>query len=341
MGSNHFSPLSARLNTDKANEVLDNISASTLAHVLEGVAVAAKLSPTIRRLLRTWIQKHDRRYSDINGWWDSIATCSVLKQDEGLSLLAKLIVTVVYLRVNSRANVEFSPQILEMIWKCVHDAVTYPFSADQASFAPSRSAQGFWAVPLCSRIKDGKIDELIRLHVWLPDGQRGEKATGIHAHQSFAQSWILAGRGTDFQYEAEVVSDAAKASHAVFVPRWSDGATDGTADGRYKTHRTSSTLLPTGKRVSVRLAHMETHGRDASYAVPAGVYHSSDVKPTEFHATLFTFDSSRGFVEDAGILGPVDFEGRALRREAAGTSARELAEKVELHRSQWSGDQGG
>jgi hypothetical protein len=70
-------------------------------------------------------------------------------------------------------------------------------------FKVSRSSQGFYAVPLWSQMKDGDIEELFRLHVWIPDGKERISDSNIHTHQAFAQGWILTGQGTNHFYEIE------------------------------------------------------------------------------------------------------------------------------------------
>lgn len=78
---------------------------------------------------------------------------------------------------------------LAFVWYLICDAL----SSTLIPYTISRSSQGFLAVPLWSLIKDGNIDELFRFHVWQPDGSRGTPEIAIHKHQSFIQSWILAG----------------------------------------------------------------------------------------------------------------------------------------------------
>ncbi|TKA64297.1 hypothetical protein B0A55_09780, partial [Friedmanniomyces simplex] len=66
-----------------------------------------------------------------------------------------------------------------------------------------------------------------------------------------------------------------------------------------------------------------------SYAVPAALFHRTEVAPEFLHATLFYFDSSRGFVQTAPVLGPKDAESSTQLRDAAGIDAMTLAGKVE------------
>jgi tetratricopeptide (TPR) repeat protein len=184
-------------------------------------------------------------------------------------------------------------------------------------------------VPLCSIIKEGRIDELFRLHIWLPDGKRGDSNVGIHSHQPFAQSWILAGCGRDHLYKVEATGSLEDATHAEYALAWSDGKT---ANTTYKTHQIQSAISNTGRLVRAIETASAAHKRGDSYSIPEAVYHRSDVAPDEFHATLFVFDSRRGFVKDAGVLGPKDGETFTQLRDPAGSTAATLARLADSFR---------
>ncbi|EFQ34375.1 uncharacterized protein GLRG_09519 [Colletotrichum graminicola M1.001] len=197
------------------------------------------------------------------------------------------------------------------------------------AFTAARSAQGFLSVALCSLVKDGRIDELFRLHVWLPDGKRGNPDFKLHSHQPFAQSWILAGEGEDHTWEVEPVEDPTEATHAGYVLAWDDGKGQ---NSTYKTHQSSSTVRNTGSLFRAMETQSEVHCRDSTYTVPAAAFHTSEVAADALHATLFFFDSHRGFVKDAGVLGPKHGDAFTQLRDPAGISPRELVEAVETAR---------
>jgi hypothetical protein len=56
----------------------------------------------------------------------------------------------------------------------------------EIQFKVSRSSQGFYAVPLWSQMKEGEIEKLFRLHVWIPYGKERISESNIHTHQAFA-----------------------------------------------------------------------------------------------------------------------------------------------------------
>ncbi|KIK17831.1 hypothetical protein PISMIDRAFT_684887 [Pisolithus microcarpus 441] len=198
-------------------------------------------------------------------------------------------------------------------------------------FTASRSSQGFLAAPLCSLLKDGNIDELYRFHIWLPGGQRGNLDFAVHSHQAYAQSWILAGLGNDYRYTFEPVTSLADATHAMYGLSWADGKNTSAV---YKTHQTSSTVVNTGKLGRTTCTAGPTvHTRDMSYYIPSAAFHSTEVAPDILHATLFVFDSHRGFTEDAPVLGPKDTESSTQLRDPAGVTPAALANMVETMRS--------
>ncbi|KAI1471426.1 uncharacterized protein F4812DRAFT_414022 [Daldinia caldariorum] len=212
--------------------------------------------------------------------------------------IAYLALAVAYLPV-SQAD-------LDLIWELVRDALT-------------SNAQGFTSVALCSLIKNGNIDELFRLHVWLPDNNRGTP-----------DSWVLAGEGTDHSYKVEHVDDSETATHSEYALAWSDGKNLGS---NYKTNQAFSTITNTKKFARVVPLEANIHRRGQSYTIPAAQYHRTEVAPDRFHATLFVFDSRRGFVKDAGVLGPKDGDSFTQFRDPAGVTPETVALTVDAVRS--------
>ncbi|GAB1743489.1 hypothetical protein NU219Hw_g9317t1 [Hortaea werneckii] len=75
------------------------------------------------------------------------------------------------------------------------------------------------------------------------------------------------------------------------------------------------------------------HTRQMTYSIPAGHFHRTEVAPGELHATLFYFDSSRGFLKDAPVLGPKDAKDSIQIRDPKGATPAVLATHVQLLRS--------
>ncbi|KAG6332457.1 hypothetical protein ID866_6632 [Astraeus odoratus] len=318
------------------------ISPSVLFRVFRGVVVATETSDDIAAPIRRWILSRgaDIRFSDpdCQDYDDAAAAlrpdewCNAVALDlaqEDSQQLVRLAIGVAFLREKARRSQCATAADLAMIWSLVHGALTHLMTTGPR-FSAVRSSQGFLAVPLCSLLKDGSIDELYRLHVWLPDGQRANPDFAIHSHQAFAQSWILAGEGKDIQYMFDPAAGMADATHATYTLTWTDGNHTSTT---YKIRRTASTVVNTGNLGRTTRTGSAVHTRDMSYYVPAAAFHSTEVAPDTLHATLFVFDSHRGFVKDAPILGPKDAESSTHLCDPAGVTPAVLASMVDAVRS--------
>lgn len=218
----------------------------------------------------------------------------------------------------------------DFLWAETSHALESLSSSTRFRFTVTRSAQGFLAVPLCSRVSDGNIQELFRLHVWLPDGHRGHPDMPVHSHQAFAHSWILAGQAKDYAYTGRR-TDYCDATHAEYSLAWTDGQTTSSA---YKTHQTASTVANAHRYAQIELAATRTHSTGMYYTIPAGNFHRTKVAPATLHATLFFFDASRGFEKDAPVLGPKDGTSYTHVREDPKMTALELVRLVDYMR-QW------
>jgi hypothetical protein len=217
---------------------------------------------------------------------------------------------------------------IEVLWAEICCALEALSSSSRFVFTVSRSAQGFLAVPICSLIADGNIEELFRIHVWLPDGQRGNKDMNIHSHQCFAHSWILAGKAIDRAYTGEKASYE-DATHSEYSLAWNSGNGASTA---YKTHQISSTVVNAQRYRKAELTETRKHSAGMYYTVPHASFHATEVDPNSYHATLFFFDASRGFEKDAPVLGPRDAESYTHVRENPKVTATDLITAVDLIR---------
>ncbi|KAI8961101.1 hypothetical protein F5Y11DRAFT_242896 [Daldinia sp. FL1419] len=312
------------------------VSSTSFLRCLQGVAVATKSPEDVPlRIIRSTCQDVDNHKDGVALSFDDWRTAISTKiPDEDTRQVANVGLAVAYLRQlykdkEAGACEAVGEADLALIWELIRNALTSKLVTRQL-FTASRSAQGFISVALCSLIKDGNIDELFRLHVWSPGESRGNLDVTIHSHQAFAQSWILAGQGTDHSYKVERVEDFETATHSEYALAWSDGKSLGT---NYKTNQAFSTITNAKKYVRVIPKETNVHRRGASYTIPAAQYHSTEVATDRFHATLFVFDSHRGFVQDAGVLGPKDGDSFTQVRDPAGVTPDLLASTVEAVRS--------
>lgn len=122
------------------------------------------------------------------------------------------------------------------------------------------------------------------------------------------------------------------ATHAEFALGWDDGSNEN-SEAAYKTHQKSSTIVNTGKLVRAVATTSRVHLRNMTYTVPAGVFHRSEVTPDILHATIFFFDSRRGFEKYAPVLGPVDGKRFTQHRDPACVSPAHVAYMVEAARN--------
>lgn len=340
-----ISPLSAVMTTEKLHSVAHDaqqlgVSREALTQIITGTIAATKVSEGIAEHARTIVSsigltiQPKRDTFTVREWLDNVVlqTKDNSLESQASWQLVHLALGVAVLRHKARQNQPVDGADLEFVWGLVRDAVTDPILAPLLPGA-SRSAQGFLSVPLCSLIKDNRIDELWRLHVWLPDGHRGNRDFAIHSHQPFAQSWILAGEGRDHQYA--VTDPEAKGAlgtpYAQYRIAWSGtGKAHGTA---YVPHQAYSIVENTGKIVHIKQVETALHTRDMSYTVGSGVLHRTKVPSDALHATLFYFDSSRGFIQDAPVLGPPDRESYKQYRDVGSQPPCSLANMVEAVRS--------
>ncbi|KAL7897453.1 hypothetical protein HDV63DRAFT_260376 [Trichoderma sp. SZMC 28014] len=331
-------------------DVLDentSITTSSLLLVLEGVAVATKAPVKYVQPLAEWFQQCQDTSDSANDVdtilhfreWLVALNSEPENSNAGRRQLVQVTLAVALLREKARAGRELDAASIDSIWTPIYDAIISAQDTE-LQFTVSRSAQGFLAVPLCSLVKDGRIQELWRLHTWLPDGQRGvSEEVCIHAHQPYGQSWILLGSGTDCTFKVDTPDDPSLTTHALYECCYApaDGKQNGTG---YQTHQMSSTIRNTGKLVRVTPVSRIPHSRDMTYSVAGGAYHRSIVPGGRLHATLFVFDAHRGYDDAAAVLGPKDGGEWVQPRDPDGITAEVLAQIVNAARK-WEQQHGG
>ncbi|KAJ8118197.1 hypothetical protein OPT61_g775 [Boeremia exigua] len=323
-----------------------------MQRVLKGVAVATKAPECLVQRMSDLIIQRDptSRYESGPGPeshttdppttgpsfrdWSNVFETTHKHHFEGtITPLIQTILGVALLREKLHHGTSASPIELNTIWTLIHDAIITSSTDSGIKFNVSRSAQGCLVVTLCSLVTNGKIEELWRLHIWLPDGKRGVDAVSVHSHQCFGRSWILAGFGTDVIWDSFDVasSDSSNATHAKYALAWT-AAGETSTRAKFMTHQQSSTIRNTGKLVKLQLKGRTMHSRDMSYSIPCNTFHESIVPGGLLHATFFVFDSSRGYAADAPVLGPKEGTEFTQVRETPGITAAKLAEIVESAR---------
>lgn len=281
-----------------------NIASWVLRKVFDGVVRAQELDSETKEAIIDWISSQDNSATDSVTLslqqWRALASVK-FEQMPDLRTIGDLALGIAYLQECGRDHEHQSREsVADVAWSLICDTFENPLCHAKCSHSP----QGFLVVHLCSLMVGDRTDILFRLHVWLPQQDRADPRFRIHSHQPFAQSWILAGTGFDESYDvksAEEVSDLAYAKYCVMQNFAYDGKTQ-------RRRRVSSTISNTGALVKVTPLATTAHTRNMTYIIPAGEFHASEIPKDQMHATLFFFDSQRGFLEDAAVLGPVHNE---------------------------------
>lgn len=191
------------------------------------------------------------------------------------------------------------------------------------------SSQGFYLIPLFSIVRHGRIEELLRLHIWpgttvLPTGRSIEgrvqhsgqamQPFSVHSHQPYATSWVLSGGLRNHVYDVREwpAGSVGSESYSLFEVAW-DGA------GGYSIGHRQSSLRNTQVPVSVMIDNTALFRAGDCYVVPAGEFHETGVLenvsvPT---ATLFHFDATVGWLAKARVVGPASVDRSAPHEKTA------------------------
>ncbi|KAK2758001.1 hypothetical protein FQN54_004407 [Arachnomyces sp. PD_36] len=301
-----------------------------LLRTLKGVAQAADASETLVEAASCWVSSLELAELDNEGdlLGRSLQAVAVERgnEDDETTHLVKLTLIIIYMRrkcQNVAPRDSLKAEELKIIWDVIRAALLSRLFAQKRAV---RSHQGFLSVPLCDlRKANGDNEELWRVHLWLPNRPQPDPEFIIHSHKSYAQSWILAGEGTNGEYEVNSAQEKEAATHAIYA----------LVDQRTITHQQPSTTIEnTGKFVNVKGREFETHTRDMSYVVPAATFHTSQVPLEKAHATIFFFDASRGYFDDGGVsLGPKDLSRVEQNRDPGGVTAAALVSIVDAVRN--------
>jgi tetratricopeptide (TPR) repeat protein len=286
------------------------ISVEQILWGLSGVAAAT--SPQDGKVERVksslpTIFEYPDNSTTLRDWYHIFADVQI---EEGLRQCLNLTIALTFLVQSGRKGIKLTQADLDLVWALVYGALM----SSSIRFEVFRSALGYHSVPLWKHEQeDNNIDELFRLHVWIPDDhEKRTPISKIHTHQAFGQGWILTGLGTDYMYNIEP-ADETTATHTEFDIAWDKTKTQSGNKGVLAQQSAASTMTDKGKYVQAVPRNRRTHFRGTDYTVPAGKYHKLDVGPDELHATLFFFDSRRGFQQESPALGE-------LNSPAAGTS---------------------
>jgi tetratricopeptide (TPR) repeat protein len=306
----------------------------TVKQILWGLTgVAAATTATDNKLERVKsslpsIFENDQNSTSLRDWYRLFADVNI---DEDLRQCLNLAVALTFLLQCGRKNINVTPPDLDFTWALVYGALTCPL----IKFKVFRSALGYHSIPLWSHVTQaGNIDELFRLHVFVPDDhEKRTPISNVHTHQAFSQGWIITGLGTDYVYKIEP-ADEGTATHTEFNIAWNKDKSKAGEKGALSQQSASSTMTNTKNFVRAISGERRVHSRGTNYTVPAGKYHTLDVGSDELHATIFFFDARRGFQLESPALGPLDGSSLILPRAPPAATASQLAKTVHCLR-QW------
>ncbi|KAL0944564.1 uncharacterized protein CTRU02_202451 [Colletotrichum truncatum] len=310
-------------------------SQSSLLQSLIGVAYATKSGESEIAPVEAWIysvEALDKQAFD--SWWFALEKSlnkhlTSAKQVQ----IASLAVLVSFLRESSRNNLNISYQDLKQCWDIIRKvSAVSSISPSEGLLTAYRSSQGFLVIPLCSLVKEGDNEELIRLHVWLPDDERGNPDYSVRSNQSLVQSWVLAGESRSYHYKVEPVVGIKEATHAKFSLA-SSGNSTSEHNAADRAHPTHSIIANTGELVIITEKASYLHERNTSYSIPAATFYSSYVRPDSLHAAFCFFDANQSSVEETSVLGPPDEDSYKDSPEPSNITPTQLIEHVDAVRA--------
>jgi hypothetical protein len=207
------------------------------------------------------------------------------------------VVTALLRRMRRSQDGIGDPSDARPLWTLIRAALSDPDVARRAT----ASSQGFYCIPLFSVVRHGRIEELLRLHIWPGETEKEQAASAhpfsVHSHQPHATSWVLSGGLRNRVHQVREWPPGTGEAHGLFSVSW---------DGRrsYSLGHRQSSLRNTGVPVSVTVDHEARFRAGHSYVVPAGEFHETEQMGDPLTATLFYFDATIGWLENAGVVGP-------------------------------------
>lgn len=183
------------------------------------------------------------------------------------------------------------------IWGLIFESISIlPSDATISSIG----SQGFLSIPLFKFNIDMEKFDFIRLHIWddsLDDfiNTKTCEDFSIHTHSFFAESWIICGKIINNRYNVNVVED--QTSHSLFTIGYNKSLNE--------VNQHTSNANNTNNFVNVNQISNENYSQGSHYIVKAGDYHKSiSEKKNSPSATFFSFNGSKGLVEQSFVVGP-------------------------------------
>lgn len=295
------------------------------AHVAEA-ALRARLGGSSERLT-------DGRVSGR----DLVDACEEVTTAAARALMIRTLVVGLVRQVARPVPAGCAVTDLRPLWPLLRSTIEGPTGVP-ARFV--RSSQGFYAMPLMATLERGRIKEMLRLHVWpwhqREDGDdRGQVALpvhpqrsnlfSVHSHHAHATSWVLAGQIENKTFSVVQTPHSLPVTESVNLFQLS-------ADDRrsYSVNRQQSPVRNTGRAAAATPECAAILSAGQSYTVAAGEFHATtiDRETPAPPVSLFLFDATRGWDEDAGVIGPATLTAD-LRPPAAGATPEEIIDRLD------------
>jgi tetratricopeptide (TPR) repeat protein len=255
------------------------------------------LSWLSRRLDSTDVSQEIEGAFSLDQW---IAYTAHIPKDHCLRYHLNLALAIAFLRESGRQGAGLCAFEIESVWALVR-GILIETPIVKTIF---RSVAGCLVVPLWSIVEDNKLQELMQLRVWLPDGARGNDGIPIYSNHLSAQKFIIFGYVRESQYEVRQ-TDSIVATHAKYELNWNRTYGKG-MDTSDQTDQKTAEIVKAEEFVQASKTRSQTHSPYKAYNIDAGVFHESRVKPDDLHADLFFLDAQRGVTPGPYILAPTE-----------------------------------
>jgi tetratricopeptide (TPR) repeat protein len=307
---------------------MESIPLSTIKEGLQAVGSALNVSndqvDVILRLITDEQGKHAENLS-CKAWLEAAKRMPF--DDHNERQITNLAIALTSLRESRRQNLLVSATDLDQIWSVVKDAL----HCETLSWNILQCRDGSQALPLWSLVKDGRVQELFRLHIWLPGAVRVNSDSAMHMHQLFAQSWTLVGEGTCNTFSVTAAHDD-HGTHAEYTFDGNEAAEDETGEA-YRVPSETATITHTTKLFSLLPVKTELHTRNTSCCIPAGVFYATTVESDAIYAKILLLDSTSGYAMGVPILEPTIREANASHPQPLNINAANIADLITELRS--------
>ncbi|PWS33303.1 hypothetical protein DF947_01370 [Pedobacter paludis] len=181
-----------------------------------------------------------------------------------------------------------------MLWDLLYES--FALDEDSNMF---HGAQGFYTIPIFHK-KNTKGFTALRLHIWKEGSEENhDDRFKIHSHLCYAKSLVLYGKILNTEYKTEVTVNR-NAESSLFFVKWQTPASK-------NINQQTSILQNTGINILYYQSRQDEISEGSIYEIKEGDYHSSVSvmdSNVKINATIFMFNSEKGWTENGYVIGP-------------------------------------